>query len=64
MAKQSLAFLSCCNCLGSLALGEMGAIEALFIITEKDEDRIIQANALWALGNLAWDRNNSERIGR
>lgn len=53
-------------CVGACcpALGEMGAIEALFIITEREDDRIIQANALWALGNLAWNRNNSERIGR
>ena len=39
-------------------------MEALFVLVEREEDSIIQANALWALGNLAWNRNNSDRIGR
>lgn len=39
-------------------------IEALFVLVEREDDRIVQANALWALGNLAWNRNNADRIGR
>jgi hypothetical protein len=49
---------------GLAAFGERGAIEALFTLVEREEDAIIQANALWALGNLAWNRNNADRIGR
>ena len=45
-------------------LGEVGAIEAVFLMVERDDDKIIKANALWALGNLAWNRKNAGRIGR
>lgn len=31
---------------------------------DKQVDNITQANALWALGNLSWNRNNCTRIGR
>mmetsp|Transcript_106476 Transcript_106476/g.308655 ORF Transcript_106476/g.308655 Transcript_106476/m.308655 type:complete len:559 (-) Transcript_106476:58-1734(-) len=44
-------------------VGLRGGIEALFLLCEK-VDEVTQANALWALGNLAWQPHNQERIGR
>ncbi|CAM9825753.1 unnamed protein product, partial [Laminaria digitata] len=43
--------------------GQEGAVEALFALCDAN-DGMVQANALWALGNLAWDHCNQERIGR
>ncbi|CAM9262946.1 unnamed protein product, partial [Ectocarpus fasciculatus] len=43
--------------------GEEGAVEALFALCDTHDD-VVRANALWALGNLAWDPHNQERIGR
>ncbi|CAM9386389.1 unnamed protein product, partial [Ectocarpus sp. 8 AP-2014] len=43
--------------------GEEGAAEALFALCDTNDD-VVRANALWALGNLAWDPHNQERIGR
>ena len=34
--------------------GEEGAVEGLFALCDSD-DGMVRANALWALGNLAWD---------
>lgn len=39
------------------AAGEAGAVEALFSLCDTD-DGVVRANALWALGNLAWDPRN------
>ena len=44
-------------------IGYNGAIEALFLVCENNDDGI-QANAFWALSNLAWDSSNQERIGK
>ncbi|CAM9320335.1 unnamed protein product, partial [Hapterophycus canaliculatus] len=43
--------------------GVEGAVEAMFALCDAS-DYIVRANALWALGNLAWDPHNQERIGR
>ena len=45
-----------------LEIGAHGGIDALFILTDK-EDQTVQANALWALSNLSWSTSNQERIG-
>ena len=45
-----------------LEIGSHGGIDALFILTDK-EDQTVQANALWALSNLSWSTANQERIG-
>lgn len=37
--------------------GKEGAVEGLFALCDAN-DRMVQANALWALGNLAWDHCN------
>lgn len=37
--------------------GKEGAVEGLFALCDAN-DRVVQANALWALGNLAWDHRN------
>lgn len=37
--------------------GEEGAVEGLFALCDTD-DGVVRANALWALGNLAWDPRN------
>ncbi|CAM9427687.1 unnamed protein product, partial [Choristocarpus tenellus] len=44
-------------------IGQEGAVEALFALCESNDDMVC-ANALWALGNLAWNPFNQERIGR
>ena len=46
-----------------VTVGMRGGIEAIFLILE-DEDKAIQANALWALCNLMWYPSNQERAGR
>lgn len=40
--------------------GAEGAVEGLFALCEAKDD-IVRANALWALGNLAWDPYNQVR---
>lgn len=37
--------------------GKEGAVEGLFVLCECKDD-VVRANALWALGNLAWDLYN------
>lgn len=37
--------------------GAEGAVEGLFALCEAKDD-VVRANALWALGNLAWDPYN------
>ena len=37
--------------------GKEGAVEGLFALCDAN-DGVVQANALWALGNLAWDHCN------
>lgn len=37
--------------------GVEGAVEGLFALCD-NSDSVVRANALWALGNLAWDPNN------
>lgn len=37
--------------------GVEGAVEGLFALCDNSDD-VVRANALWALGNLAWDPNN------
>ncbi|CAM9905563.1 unnamed protein product [Chrysoparadoxa australica] len=57
--------------LGNMAQGEEhrglvgleGGIEALLVLCE-GENKAVMANALWALGALAWNPHNQERIGR
>ena len=44
-------------------IGELGGIEALFLVYEED-DETIKANTLWALCNLMWHPANQERAGR
>ncbi|CAN0120353.1 unnamed protein product [Scytosiphon promiscuus] len=43
--------------------GVEGGVEAMFVLCDA-ADFVVRANALWALGNLAWDPHNQERIGR
>ena len=45
------------------AIGLRGGVEALFYLCEKEDD-VTRANALWALGNLAWHPMNQDRVGR
>ena len=45
------------------AIGLRGGVEALFLLCEADDEMTL-ANALWALGNLAWHPHNQDRIGR
>ena len=45
------------------AVGLRGGVEALFLVCEQADEQT-QANALWALGNLAWNPLNQDRIGR
>lgn len=40
--------------------GKGGAVEGLFSLCDTDDD-IVRANALWALGNLAWNPYNQVR---
>ena len=44
-------------------IGMRGGVEALMLLLEK-KDEAVQANSLWALGNLAWHPLNQERVGR
>ena len=44
-------------------IGLRGGVEALMLLCEK-EDEAVRANAVWALGNMAWHPLNQERIGR
>ncbi len=44
------------------AIGEVAAVEALFLVCDYD-DPMSQANACWALSNLAWTPENQEKIG-
>lgn len=37
--------------------GVEGAVEAMFALCDAN-DEVVRANALWALGNLAWDPHN------
>ncbi|CAN0462152.1 unnamed protein product, partial [Ectocarpus sp. 12 AP-2014] len=41
--------------------GEEGAAEALFALCDTNDD-VVRANALWALGNLAWDPHNQVEL--
>ena len=43
-------------------VGSNGGIDALFLLAGLD-DHIVQSNAAYALGNLAWTASNQERIG-
>lgn len=43
-------------------VGNNGGIDALFLLAGLD-DEIVQSNAAYALGNLAWTASNQERIG-
>jgi hypothetical protein len=45
------------------AIGLRGGVEALVYLCEKEDD-VTRANALWALGNLAWHPMNQDRVGR
>ena len=45
-----------------LEVGSKGGIDGLFILAGR-EDYIVQSNAAYALGNLAWNASNQERIG-
>lgn len=45
------------------AVGASGGVEALFVLADSDTWEV-QANACWALANLAWTAENQERIGR
>lgn len=42
------------------AAGLEGAVEGLFALCDAKDD-VVRANALWALGNLAWDPYNQVR---
>lgn len=42
------------------AAGQEGAVEGLFALCDAKDD-VVRANALWALGNLAWDPYNQVR---
>lgn len=41
--------------------GQEGAVEGLFALCGTD-DGVVRANALWALGNLAWDAQNQVEV--
>lgn len=41
--------------------GKEGAVEGLFSLCDTDDD-IVRANALWALGKLAWNPYNQVRL--
>ena len=43
--------------------GSEGAVEALFLLSENDDDEV-RVNAMWAMSNLAWNAANQERIGK
>jgi HEAT repeat protein len=43
-------------------VGSAGGIDALFLLAGSD-DEIVQSNAAYAMGNLAWTASNQERIG-
>jgi len=53
----------CQNDAQRVAVGLRGGVEALFLVCEQRDEQT-QANALWALGNLAWNPLNQDRIGR
>lgn len=40
--------------------GIEGAVEGLFALCDTN-DGVVRANALWALGNLAWDPHNQAK---